>query len=80
MPDGFNKAFCAVSTAFFMSDIPDVTAFIFRNLHFVVLLITLASDVFPQPGGPHSIMLDNLSAFIVRYKILSLPKICSCPT
>ena len=79
-PDGFSNKFCAVSIAFFMSPTPDVTAFIFINLYFVVLLITLAKDVLPHPGGPHNIILDSLSAFIVRYRILSFPKMCSCPT
>ena len=63
-----------------MSPTPAVTAFNFVNLYLVVLLITLARDVFPHPGGPHNIMLDSLSAFIVLYKILSCPKISSCPT
>ena len=63
-----------------MSPTPAVTAFNFVNLYLVVLLITLARDVFPHPGGPHNIMLDSLSAFIVLYKILSCPKIYSCPT
>ena len=30
--------------------------------------------------GHEVVILDNLSAFIVLYNILSLPKICSCPT
>ena len=46
-------------------------------LALVVSLITLASDVFPHPGGPNKIILDNLSAFIVLYNILSFPNICS---
>ena len=64
-PDGFNNKFCASSIAFFISETPDVTAFNFINLYFVVLLITLASDVFPHPGGPYKIILDSLSALIV---------------
>ena len=48
-PDGFNKAFCAVSTAFLMSDTPEVTALILVNLYFVVSLITFASEVLPHP-------------------------------
>ena len=70
--DNFDEAI-----AFFISPTPEVTAFRRLNLHFVVSLITFAREVFPQPGGPHKIMLDNLSAFIVRYNILSLPSICS---
>ena len=63
-----------------MSETPDVTALIFLNLYFVVLLITLANEVLPHPAGPQSIMLDNQSAYIVLYNILSFAKICSCPT
>ena len=66
--------------AFFISDTPDVTALIFVNLYLVVSLITLANDVFPHPGGPHRMILESLSAFIVLYNILSFPNICSCPT
>lgn len=46
-PVGFNKGFFAPSMADFISPTPLVTAFNFTNLYFVVLLITLAKDVFP---------------------------------
>ena len=79
-PDGFINGLLASVTAFFISATPDVTAFNFLNWYFVVSLITFASDVFPHPGGPHSIMLDSLSAFIVLYSSLSFPTMCSWPT
>ena len=78
-PVGLSNGFLASSIADFISPTPEVTAFNFINLYLVVLLITLAKDVLPEPVGPHKIILDNLSAFIVLYRILSLPKISSCP-
>ena len=46
-PVGFKNVFFASSIAALISPTPLVTAFNFINLYFVVLLITLASDVFP---------------------------------
>ena len=40
----------------------------------------MANDVLPHPGGPNSIMLDNLSAFIVLYNIFPGPITCSWPS
>ena len=48
-PLGFKSRLSASSIAFFISETPDVTAFNFVNLYFVVSLITLAREVFPQP-------------------------------
>ena len=79
-PDGLSSIFLDSSTAFFISATPAVTAFNCMNLYLVVLLITFAIDVFPQPVGPHRIKLVSLSAFIVLYSILSCPSISSCPT
>ena len=78
-PDGFINTLLASVTTCLISDTPDVTALIFLNWYFVVSLMTFASDVFPHPGGPHRMILDSLSAFIVLYNSLSLPTMCSCP-
>src|SRR5574344_1591700 len=77
-PVGFKNVFSASTIAFFISATPAVTAFNFINLYLVVLLITLASEVFPHPGGPHNIILESLSAFIVLYSVVSVASMGSC--
>jgi hypothetical protein len=39
----------------------------------------LAKVVFPHPGGPQKIAEDSLFSSIKSLRILSFPKICSCP-
>lgn len=46
-PDGLINKFFASLTIFFISPTPAVTAFILKNLFFVVSLITFASEVLP---------------------------------
>ena len=70
----------ARSTTSRTSFTPAVTAESCSNTLLVVAAISLASVVFPVPGGPHRITDDIRSASISRRSGPAGPSRCSCPT
>ena len=73
------KSFSACSITARTSLTPAVTALSFAIFAPVCAAITLASVVFPQPGGPKNMLLVSVSVSMARLKSLPLPTICSCP-
>jgi hypothetical protein len=62
-----------------ISLIPLSTALNGMNSQRVMRAISLASVVFPTPGGPHKMIEVNSSRSICRRKGLPGPRMCSCP-
>jgi hypothetical protein len=58
----------------------DNTALILMNFDFVSFAITSASVVFPQPGVPQRIMLENVPDFMSFGSKHFGPSMCSWPT